>query len=142
MAMWAVDAVARREGTGGRGHATPGSHFCLFEARSAHSCLAARFLPRPRTKTRQTVGQLDDPPGKPAVSKPLPAPCGSCYHHPCLLLGHQSVNLLWVMGPNSLAMGLLFADSKPRSRDVAFEAEYGAPGEQARLQEHKEGPAS
>lgn len=42
-----VDVVAPREGTEGRGHATPGSHFCLFEAQSDHSFLAARLLPRP-----------------------------------------------------------------------------------------------
>lgn len=42
-----VDVVAPREGTEGRGHATPGSHFCLFEAQSDHSFLAARLLLRP-----------------------------------------------------------------------------------------------
>lgn len=47
VAMLVVDVVALREGTEGRGHAVPGSHICLFEARPGHSFLASRIFPRP-----------------------------------------------------------------------------------------------
>lgn len=139
MAMLAVDVVSPREGTEGRdtplrGHISA----CLKYGLTTASWQSASFQdPEPRPG-RQPAG-WESHWGTPRSPCAFWAPVGSCRLHSSLLSGQQPVSLLWETAPNSLAVGLVVADSKPQSRDGCFTRRSMEPrGEESQLQEQKE----